>query len=81
MHERICGTEIEYGCLIEADDLARAISPESLSLVVKDHLFDRKDVGVLDVHHRPLLGCINSLIRHTVVHRVDFFFCSLYIRW
>lgn len=52
MNERICGTETEYGCLIETDGLARDVTPDVMALVVKDHLFERHRVGLLDLHFR-----------------------------
>ncbi|MDA1193250.1 MAG: proteasome accessory factor PafA2 family protein, partial [Candidatus Poribacteria bacterium] len=52
MNVRICGTEIEYGCLIENDELAAEITPEALSVLVKNKLFVDVRVGILDGHYR-----------------------------
>lgn len=52
MNPRLFGTEIEYGCLIEDDDLAMEITPEALALRVKDYMFREMDVGMLDEHYR-----------------------------
>jgi hypothetical protein len=49
---RICGIETEYGCLIESEELARLFSPDSLSIIVKDHLFYGNNAGLLDAHDR-----------------------------
>lgn len=49
---RICGIETEYGCLIETERVAREFSPDTLSILVKDHLFYANDVGLLDAQYR-----------------------------
>lgn len=52
MTERIYGTETEYGCLIESDAFAADVTPETLAMVVRDHLFGARKAGLLDVHYR-----------------------------
>jgi proteasome accessory factor A len=49
---RIYGTETEYGCLIENPRLATEINPDTLALLIKDHLFRMGHVGILDIHYR-----------------------------
>ncbi|MBT3265877.1 proteasome accessory factor PafA2 family protein [Candidatus Poribacteria bacterium] len=49
---RICGIETEYGCLIESERVAREFSPDTLSILVKDHLFYANDIGLLDAQYR-----------------------------
>ncbi|MBM3214988.1 hypothetical protein FJZ36_08750 [Candidatus Poribacteria bacterium] len=52
MADRIIGTEVEYGCLIESDEFVSEATPDTFSLLVKDFLFGTRRIGMLDVHHR-----------------------------
>ena len=50
MEERIFGLETEYGCLIP--DHEGFISPDAISVRVKDHIFHTERIGIVDIHYR-----------------------------
>ncbi len=50
MIKRIYGLETEYGCLAQ-DDMSFS-APENISVKVKDHIFYKNNLGVMDIHHR-----------------------------
>ena len=49
MERRIFGIETEYGCLVRDDQLG---TPEQVVEAVKDHCFQRKQWGLIDLHAR-----------------------------
>jgi proteasome accessory factor A len=50
MVSRIIGLETEYGCLINQED--PEASPEEISSLLKDHIFRKKKLGLIDLHQR-----------------------------
>jgi proteasome accessory factor A len=50
MRNRIFGLETEYGCL--APDREGFISPDSISMKVKNHIFHTDRCGIVDIHYR-----------------------------
>lgn len=50
MRERIFGIETEYGCLSPNSDLY--LSPEFVSVKIKDCVFYREELGIVDMHYR-----------------------------
>ncbi len=50
MEGRIYGLETEYGCLPPASD--PFLSPDFVSIKVKDWVFYREDLGLIDMHYR-----------------------------
>jgi proteasome accessory factor A len=50
MASRIMGLETEYGCLINQDRSPE--SPERISHRIKEAIFKKKKLGLLDLHHR-----------------------------
>ena len=52
MTGRIYGTETEYGCLIESDEFSSDVTPDTFAMVVRDHIFGTRHMGILDVHYR-----------------------------
>lgn len=50
MENRIFGLETEYGCMTPEND--GFVSPDSISVRVKDHIFYTDRIGVLDIHYR-----------------------------
>ncbi|MBT3603249.1 MAG: proteasome accessory factor PafA2 family protein [Candidatus Latescibacteria bacterium] len=50
MKDRIFGLETEYGCLApEHEDF---VSPDAISVKVKDHIFHSDRIGIVDIHYR-----------------------------
>ena len=50
MEDRIFGLETEYGCL--APEHEGFVSPDAISVKVKDHIFHSDRIGVVDIHYR-----------------------------
>ena len=50
MRDRIFGMETEYGCL--APDRDGFISPDAISMKVKNHIFQTDRCGLMDIHYR-----------------------------
>jgi proteasome accessory factor A len=44
------GLETEYGCLITSE--SPSLSPEEVGHRLKDYLFQKKQIGIVDLHHR-----------------------------
>ena len=49
MRDRIFGLETEYGCLV-APEHEGFVSPDSISVKVKDHIFHADRRGIVDIH-------------------------------
>ena len=50
MENRIFGLETEYGCL--APEHEGFVSPDAISVKVKDHIFHADRIGIVDIHYR-----------------------------
>ena len=50
MEDRIFGLETEYGCM--APEVEGFVSPDAISVKVKDHIFHAERIGILDIHYR-----------------------------
>ena len=50
MRDRIFGIETEYGCL--APEREGFVSPDTISVKVKDHIFHVDRIGIVDIHYR-----------------------------
>ena len=50
MRDRIFGIETEYGCL--APEHEGFVSPDTISVKVKDHIFHVDRIGIVDIHYR-----------------------------
>ena len=50
MRDRIFGLETEYGCLAPEDK--GFVSPDAISVRVKDFIFHSKRSGIIDIHYR-----------------------------
>lgn len=50
MKDRIFGLETEYGCL--APEHEGFVSPDAISVKVKDHIFHSDRIGIVDIHYR-----------------------------
>ena len=50
MRDRIFGIETEYGCL--APEHEGFVSPDTISVKVKDHIFHVDRLGIVDIHYR-----------------------------
>ena len=50
MRDRIFGLETEYGCLAPERD--GFVSPDNISVKVKDHIFFSDRLGIVDIHYR-----------------------------
>lgn len=50
MKDRIFGLETEYGCL--APEHEGFVSPDAISVKVKDHIFHADRIGIVDIHYR-----------------------------
>ncbi len=50
MENRIFGLETEYGCLAPEQD--GFVSPDVISVRVKDHIFHSERIGIVDIHYR-----------------------------
>ena len=50
MENRIFGLETEYGCM--APEHEGFVSPDAISVKVKDHIFHTDRIGVVDIHYR-----------------------------
>ena len=50
MRDRIFGLETEYGCL--APEHEGFVSPDAISVKVKDHIFHADRIGIVDIHYR-----------------------------
>ncbi|MDA0711696.1 MAG: proteasome accessory factor PafA2 family protein, partial [bacterium] len=50
MKDRIFGLETEYGCL--APEYEGFVSPDVVSVKVKDHIFHVDRIGIVDIHYR-----------------------------
>jgi len=50
MKGRIFGLETEYGCL--APEHEGFVSPDAISVKVKDHIFKADRIGIVDIHYR-----------------------------
>lgn len=50
MKNRIFGLETEYGCL--APEHEGFVSPDAISVKVKDHIFHADRIGIVDIHYR-----------------------------
>jgi proteasome accessory factor A len=50
MKDRIFGLETEYGCL--APEHEGFVSPDAISVKVKDHIFHADQIGIVDIHYR-----------------------------
>ncbi|MCZ6632562.1 MAG: proteasome accessory factor PafA2 family protein [bacterium] len=50
MENRIFGLETEYGCL--APEHEGFVSPDAISVKVKDHIFHTDRIGIVDIHYR-----------------------------
>ncbi len=50
MENRIFGLETEYGCM--APEHEGFVSPDAISVKVKDHIFYSDRIGILDIHYR-----------------------------
>ncbi len=50
MRDRIFGLETEYGCL--APEREGFVSPDAISVKVKDHIFHVDRMGIVDIHYR-----------------------------
>ncbi|HIE66020.1 MAG: proteasome accessory factor PafA2 family protein [Nitrospira sp.] len=50
MESRIIGLETEYGCLLKEG--SQSETPESISRQIKDHIFQKRKLGLVDLHHR-----------------------------
>ena len=50
MRDRIFGLETEYGCLAPERD--GFVSPDAISVKVKDHIFFVDRIGIVDIHYR-----------------------------
>lgn len=50
MENRIFGLETEYGCL--APEHEGFVSPDAISVKVKDHIFHSERIGIVDIHYR-----------------------------
>ena len=50
MRDRIFGIETEYGCL--APEHEGFVSPDTISVKVKDHIFHVDRMGIVDIHYR-----------------------------
>ena len=48
MEDRIFGLETEYGCM--APEVEGFVSPDAISVKVKDHIFHAERIGILDIH-------------------------------
>ena len=47
---RIFGLETEYGCM--APEHEGFVSPDAISVKVKDHIFHSERIGIVDIHYR-----------------------------
>ena len=50
MEDRIFGLETEYGCM--APEHEGFVSPDAISVKVKDHIFHSERIGIVDIHYR-----------------------------
>lgn len=50
MENRIFGLETEFGCM--APEHEGFVSPDAISVKVKDHIFHSDRIGILDIHYR-----------------------------
>ena len=50
MRDRIFGLETEYGCLAPVGE--GFVSPDAISVKVKDHIFFQDRIGIVDIHYR-----------------------------
>jgi proteasome accessory factor A len=50
MEQRIFGLETEYGCM--APEHEGFVSPDAISVKVKDHIFHTERAGIVDIHYR-----------------------------
>ncbi|MDA0747950.1 MAG: proteasome accessory factor PafA2 family protein [bacterium] len=50
MERRIFGLETEYGCM--APEHEGFVSPDAISVKVKDHIFHSERIGIVDIHYR-----------------------------
>lgn len=50
MENRIFGLETEFGCM--APEHEGFVSPDAISVKVKDHIFHSERIGIVDIHYR-----------------------------
>ena len=50
MEDRIFGLETEFGCM--APEHEGFVSPDAISVKVKDHIFHSERIGIVDIHYR-----------------------------